>query len=112
MTNNNTKKGQPAPESKHPEVDRSDNPFHLFGGIVGAAAIFLAIWIVAVVLGYVVHWTKVECPWVPSWVIFIGHVVEAALFVADMLVLMTTIVRHIAHHLVGTWRMIRGFTKG
>ena len=111
MTNNNTKKGQPAPESKHPE-DKSDNPFHLFGGIVGAAAIFLAIWIVAVGLGYVVHWTKVECPWVPSWVIFIGHVVEAALFIADMLVLMTTVVRHTAHHVVGAWRMIRGLIKG
>ncbi|KVP65673.1 hypothetical protein WJ96_04715 [Burkholderia ubonensis] len=101
MTKKNIKNGQFAPQSKHQAVAELEKAAHLIGAIIGITAWFVAIWMAAVGLGFLIHWTQVHWVWVPHHMIEAGHVIENVIFVADCVSLLWSVGVHLYHHCKG-----------
>jgi|GEM_PF-5748253 len=48
------------------------------------ASLFVAIFGVAVGIGWVLHFAELHCPWMSPWMFKVGHFVEGTLFVIDI----------------------------
>lgn len=101
MTHKNIKNGQFAPQSKHLVVAELEKATYLIGAIIGTTAWFVTIWMAAVGLGFLVHWTQVHCTWVPHHMIEAGHVIENLIFGADCVGLLWSVGIHLFHHCKG-----------
>ncbi len=101
MTKKKTNKGQFAPKSKHPVVAELEKSFHLIGAVIGITAWFVTIWLAAVGIGFLVHWTQVHWTWVPGWMLTAGHVIEYLIFAADCISLVWSVGMHLIHHIRG-----------
>lgn len=91
--------GQFAPQSNHATVFAK--PLHLIGAIVGTTAWFAVLWMAAVGLGFLLHWTEANCPWVPHFMISLGHAVEFLIFGADVVGLVWSVAIHLYRHIKG-----------
>lgn len=101
MATKNRKKGQFAPVSKHGVMVEIEKSAHLIGAVIGITAWFIAIWLAAVGIGFVVHWTDVHWTWVPDHMITAGHVLEYFIFGVDCISLLWSVGFHFFHHLKG-----------
>lgn len=98
MTKKKINNGQFAPQSKHPTVAEFEKAAHLIGAIICITAWFVAIWLAAVGLGFLIHWTQVHWLWVPGYMITAAHFIENFIFVADCVCLLWSVCIHLVHH--------------
>lgn len=101
MTNKNSNKGQFAPKSKHPVVVEAEKSSNLIGAVIMSAIWFATIFVAAIGLGFLIHWTAANCDWFPHWMIVVGHVVEAVLFAADTICFLWSVGTHLIHTIRG-----------
>lgn len=110
MTDKNTKKGLPAPVSKHNVTPELENSSHLTGAVVAATAHFAVIFVCAVLLGFLLHWTELHCEFVPKWMIEIGHGVDYLLFAYDIIGFVFDVTLHFYRHMKHGWKEFRNET--
>lgn len=107
MTNNTKKKGQPAPERKHTAESEIKKAGHYAGAVVGYTYRFAVIWVCAVALGFLVHWTDVNCDFIGDSMIHMGHQVETLLYLFDTVLLVWSVTLHTIHTLIEDWKALR-----
>lgn len=104
MTDKNTKKGLPAPESKHSGTPADEQSAELTGAVVASTTHFSLILGCAVFLGFLLYLIDTYCPFVPKWMIHVGHGVEYLLFGYDVLGFIFTVSLHFFHHAKNAWK--------
>lgn len=107
MAKKNENKGQFAPKSKHPTVAEFEKTAHLVGAVLTSTFWFAVVWACAVGLGYLIHLTDEHCTYVSDWMIHSGHAVEAMLYIADSVLLVASVLKHLFIHLKGEWTAMR-----
>lgn len=107
MTKKKTKKGQPAPQSKHPEEQKITKAGQYAGSVVVYTLRFAVIWMCAVALGLLVHWTDVHCEFIEDSMIHTGHDVEKMLYLLDFALLIWSVTMHTIHAAIGDWKAMR-----
>ncbi|WP_109015689.1 hypothetical protein [Novimethylophilus kurashikiensis] len=80
--------------AKHDVLDVVSSGFVNLVGMFVSAIIFVAIMLIAGGLGFILHWAQVNFPWMPHWMIDLGHILEASLFVLDCAGLFWSVLKH------------------
>jgi ABC-type multidrug transport system permease subunit len=109
MTEKNTKKGLPAPESKRSGPPDDEKSAELTGAVVASTIHFAVIFGCAVLLGFLLYLVDTYCPFVPKWMIHVGHGVEYMLFAYDVIGFIFTVSLHFLHHVNDAWKEWKKF---
>lgn len=108
MTKKTKKKGLFAPESKRPETADMEKSAFLIGAIFASTVRLIAIFGCAVALGFVLHYVDENCAYVPKWMIHLGHYVEYAVYVLDVVGFSWSVGLHFIHYMKNEWKEFRG----
>lgn len=90
----NQKRRPLAPTSKHEVAEHLARTVSNIVAILTTAALFLTIIGVAAGLGYALNMAALHFHWMPSWMLTLGHIIEAALYVLDCIALLWSVLKH------------------
>lgn len=107
MTDKKTNMGQPAPESKHAVIAELEKSAFLTGAVIASTIRFAVIFGCAAALGYLLDYAHECWPFVPGWMISVGHFVEGGLYVFDVISFGFDVTLHFCHYMKHKWPEVR-----